>query len=98
MLVLSVPSSIYIINSFCKEVHCPQVYSYAFKVILLRVDGRVTDCSLRSENDLRNHSQHRKPAPRQKSKQIYLLVSVSSLINYPAYLSLVTTSVQCTKI
>ena len=54
------------------------------KVILLRGDatetGCVTDCRLRSDSDLRQHTQQYRPAPRQKGKQTRP-VSVSSPLN-----------------
>ena len=63
--------------------------SKEIKVLLSRDDatetGWVTDCCLRSENDPKN-TQHCKPGP--KSKQTLLPVSVSSLLNYPAYFGL----------
>ena len=53
-------------------------------MILLRGDatetGCVTDCRLRSDSDLRQHTQQYRPAPRQKGKQTRP-VSVSSPLN-----------------
>ena len=46
--------------------------------------GSVTDCRLRSDSDLRQHTQQCRAAPRQKSKQMQP-EPMSSPINYPVY-------------
>ena len=51
--------------------------------------GSVTDCRLRSDSDLRQHTQQCRAAPWQKSKQMQPK-PMSSPINYPAYLLLAT--------
>ena len=45
--------------------------------------GSVTDCRLRSDYDLRRHTQQYRATPRQKSKQTQP-EQMSSPINYPA--------------
>ena len=64
------------------------------KVILLRGDatetGHVTDCLLRSDSDLGQHTQQYRPAPWQKGKQTRPVSVSSPLNNITLYTSLLS--------